>query len=64
MRMLPTIVLLLISSSVAEAAVELTVITPKGCVTFVAQDEWVVIATQTKLPVAVVAFQIKEAADE
>ena len=55
---------LLLFSSAAEAAVEFTVITPKGHVAFVAEDEWTVIATQPKLPVAVLAFQIKDAADE
>jgi hypothetical protein len=63
-RFAGAILLLLLSASVAEAAVELTVITPKGHITFVAEDEWEVIATQTQLPVAVVAFQIKDGVDE
>jgi hypothetical protein len=64
MRTVLTIALLLFGSSAAEAAVELTVITTKGEVGFTAEDEWVVIGMQTKLPVAVVAFQIKDPTDE
>jgi len=63
MRILFSLVLLLLVPAVAEA-VELTVITPKGEVAFLAEDEWTVIASQTKLPVAVMAFQIKDPADE
>jgi hypothetical protein len=64
MRTVLTIALLLFCSSAAEAAVEFTVITTKGEVGFTAEDDWVVIGMQTKLPVAVVAFQIKDPADE
>jgi hypothetical protein len=58
------IALVLLLPSVAAAAVELTVITQKGEVAFTAEDAWSVIGTQTKPPVAVVAFQIKDPADE
>ena len=63
MRMTLSLILLLTLSSAAEA-VELTVVTTNGYVSFSAGDEWAVVATQSKLPVAVVAFQIKDPADE
>lgn len=61
---LPLILILLLTFSSTAEAVELTIITPKGYVSFTAADEWAVIGSQTKLPVAVMAFQIKDPADD
>jgi hypothetical protein len=45
-------------------AVELTILTGNGHVAFTAVDEWPVVAAQTHLPTAVMAFQIPNSADE
>jgi hypothetical protein len=45
-------------------AVELTIVTPKGFVSFAAGDDWPVVGSQTKTPVAVMAFQVPDPADE
>jgi len=45
-------------------AVELTILTEGGHVAFSAGDEWPVVAAQTRLPTAVMAFQIPDLADE
>lgn len=51
------------SMTVAQA-VELTILTGNGHVAFSAVDEWPVVAAQTHLPTAVMAFQIPNSADE
>jgi hypothetical protein len=48
----------------AADAVELKILTDHGYVAFAPGDDWPVISTQTHLPVAVMAFQIPNAADE
>jgi hypothetical protein len=48
----------------ASDEVQFTIITPKGSVTFATGGEWTVGPVQTKLPVAVMAFQIQDPADE
>jgi hypothetical protein len=48
----------------AAADTELTVVTKKGYVAFVAADHWPVLQMQTELPVAVAVFQLPNAADE
>lgn len=56
--------LILPATSPAHAEIGLRIITPAGWVGFVAEDHWPVIATQTKFPVAVMAFQIPNTADQ
>jgi hypothetical protein len=45
-------------------AVELTIVTPKGHVSFAVEDEWKVVASKSKMPVAVMAFQVPDPFDE
>jgi hypothetical protein len=45
-------------------AVEFTTVTPKGYVTHMAGDDWVVLGVQSKLPVAASSYQIPDPADE
>lgn len=52
------------ASITAAQAVELTILTGNGHVAFSAVDEWPVVAAQTHLPTAVMAFQIPNSADE
>jgi hypothetical protein len=47
----------------ARASTEFTIITVNGGVSFVAEDDWPVLTMQTKLPVAVVGFQLPNVAD-
>src|SRR5258708_7813284 len=63
MRLLTSLLTLVLLASTAEA-VDLTIVTPKGYVTFTAGDDWPVIGTQTKMPVAAMAFQINDPADD
>ena len=58
-----TIILITLFASIAHA-VDLKIFTTSGYVGFTADDHWLVIATQTKPPVAVMAFQIPNQADE
>ena len=46
------------------AGTRFTIVTPHGYVQFVAADEWSVIGSQSKMPVAVMGFQIPDPADE
>jgi len=48
----------------ASAATQLKIVTARGVVSFVADDEWPVLSMQTKLPIATVVFQLPNAADE
>ena len=63
MRTLIGVIAFLLLASTAES-VELTILTPTGHITFSAPDEWSVISSQTKMPVAVMAFQIVDPFDE
>src|SRR3954454_7972213 len=56
--------LLILTSAASVEAVELTIITPKGSVSFTAADEWSAGPAQTKLPVAAIPFQVTDPADE
>lgn len=56
-------ILLLASITSATHAVELKIFTEDGYVSFAAEDQWPVIASQTKPPVAVMAFQIPNQGD-
>jgi hypothetical protein len=48
----------------AMADTMLKLVTNNGVVSFVADDQWPVVSMQSKLPVAAVAFQLPNAADE
>lgn len=48
----------------ASAATQLKIVTARGVVSFVADDDWTVLSMQTKLPVAAVVFQLPNAADQ
>jgi hypothetical protein len=54
----------LLSAGAATADTELTIVTPKGHVAFTTADDWTVLQMQSKLPVAVAAFQLPHPADE
>src|SRR5579885_2447027 len=55
----------LIAAATAQRnGIQLTIITPHGYVQFVAADDWPIIASQSKMPVAVMAFQILDPADD
>ncbi len=57
------VVVLFLFSSISNA-VELEIFTENGYIGYTAKDHWLVIATQTKPPIAVMAFQIPNEADE
>lgn len=63
MRTLLAALVLLVTTSAANA-VELTVVTTKGYVRFSVPDEWRVLRMQTKPPVSAAAFQIANPADD
>ncbi len=63
MKKLIIILLLSAFSSMANAA-EFKIFTNNGYIGFTAKDHWLVIATQTKPPIAIMAFQIPNKADE
>lgn len=63
MKKLIIIILLFALSSIANA-VELKIFTKNGYVGYTAIDHWLVIGTQSKPPIAVMAFQIPNEADE
>lgn len=54
---------LVLTFAASAKAVELTVITPKGSVSFTADDEWTAGMAQTKLPVAAIGFQVEDPVD-
>lgn len=56
--------LMLMLLSQTAMAVTLGIITKGGSVSFVVDDDWVVGTTQTKPPIALMAFQLPNAADE
>src|SRR5690349_8531242 len=45
-------------------AVGFTIVTPKGYVSFAAGGDWRVVAAKSKMPVAVMAFQVPDPSDE
>jgi hypothetical protein len=61
-KLIATIILFTITS--IAHSVDLKIFTAEGHVGFTAGDHWVVIGSQTKPPVAVMAFQIPNQADE
>ena len=61
-KLIATIILFTITSTAH--AVDLKIVTAKGHVGFTAGDHWLVIGSQTKPPIAVMAFQIPNKADE
>lgn len=48
---------------ISAQSVELTLVTTKGFVAFTVDDNWPIVAMQTKPPVAVAAFQIPNSSD-
>lgn len=56
--------MLMILAAPLVAAVDLSVITPKGYVKFAVPDSWAVLAMHTKMPKAIMSFQIPNLADE
>jgi hypothetical protein len=56
--------LAVLTATTSRAEVNLRIVTPAGWVGFAAEDDWRVVATETKFPVAVMAFQIPNPADE
>jgi hypothetical protein len=59
------LIALLVSWAASAAAdTELTIVTKKGYVAFVAADHWPVLQMETEMPVAVAVFQLPNAADE
>ena len=61
---LVTTALVLMAVAATTTAAKLTILTPHGYVQFWAADDWPVVGSQTKLPVAVMGFQIPDSADE
>lgn len=59
-----TVFLLVTFLSVKAEAVEMKMITDKGYVAFTVDDNWPVLAMDTKPPVSVAGFQIPNSADE
>jgi hypothetical protein len=57
------LVCMTLSSMSADAAVEMKIVTAKGFVAFTVEDNWVVQTMQTRMPIAMGAFQIPNAAD-
>ena len=55
--------LLLCLNASAHAAVEFTIVTVRGYVSFAVPDEWRVLTMQTKPPVSVAAFQVLNPVD-
>ncbi len=61
-KYIPILLVFLISP--LASAVDLTVVTKKGYVTFSVPDPWAVQTMETKMPIAVMSFQIPNQADE
>lgn len=64
MRTLAALVWLLASTEVAGPEVEMKVVTADGYVAFRVDGSWPVVASDSKPPVSVLAFQIPNAADD
>jgi hypothetical protein len=58
------LLLIVLTATTSHAEVNLRIVTPAGWVEFATKDDWRVVATETKFPVAVMAFQILNPADE
>jgi hypothetical protein len=53
-----------VAASTTPTGTDFKIITPKGFVAFSVENEWPVIAMQSKLPIAAVGFQIPNPADQ
>jgi hypothetical protein len=58
------LIALTMTSLPAIAATQLKIVTNNGAVSFVVDDNWPVIKSQTRLPVAAIVFQLPNLADE